>query len=256
MKPGFWSGVAAIGRACWFLLRTPRAWPAALLPGVVLVCLSALVVWASLAVLRPVVEEPAAGLGPLVRTLLPWFAAAAATVLGWLVALAATPPICAPALEHIVALRERDLGLEAHPAIGFFAEVWCGVRALVFGAALAIPVLAVATLVDLFIPLAWVVTIPIRWVVLSLSVAWNLFDYPLTLRGVPIRERWMLVRSHLRPVMGFGLSFAALFSLPCLSVLLLPVGVAAAAELVGRIRQTLPNLRGSALAQGPTSSIP
>jgi CysZ protein len=247
--------MAAIGRACWFLLRTPRAWPAALLPGVVLLCLTALVVWASLAGLRPLVAQRAAGLGPLVRTVLPWFAAAAASVLGWLVALAVTPPICAPALEHIVALRERDLGLEAHPPTGFFAEVWCGVRALVFGAALAIPVLVVATLVDFFVPLAWVVTVPIRWVVLSLSVAWNLFDYPLTLRGVPIRERWMLVRSHLRPVIGFGLSFAALFSLPCLSVLLLPVGVAAATELVGCIRQTLPDLRDSGSAHGPTSSV-
>ena len=218
------------------MLRTPRAWPAALVPGFVLVCLSALVVWASLSGLRPLVAEWAVGRGAVVRTLLPWLAAAVTSLVGWLLALAVTPPISAPALEHIVALRERDLGLEARPRIGLVSEMWCGVRALVFGAALAIPVLVVATLVDLFVPLAWVVTVPIRWVVLSLSVAWNLFDYPLTLRGVPIRERWRLMRSHFRTVAGFGLSFAALFSFPCLSVLLLPVGVAAATELVGRIR--------------------
>jgi CysZ protein len=241
MKPGFWSGATAVGPAFWFLLRTPRAWLVALVPGIVLFGLSALVVWASFAGLRPIVAgwvaERSGLLGTLGRTVLPWLAATVTTVLGWLVALALTPPVCAPALEHIVALRERDLGLAPHPPIGLFAEMWCGIRALVFGAALAMPVLVLAALVDFFVPFAWVVTVPIRWVVVSLSVAWNLFDYPLTLRGVRIRERWALMRAHYRPVAGFGLTFAALFSIPCLGVLWLPVGVAAATELVGRIRR-------------------
>jgi CysZ protein len=235
MKLGFWSGVGAVWPAFRFLMRTPRTWPATMVPGGILLVVSALLVWASFGGLRPLVAGWV-GEGWFWHAVLPWLAAIVASCFGFLVALVVTPPLSAPALEHIVALRERDLGLEPRTPIGLFAEIWCGIRALAFGAALALPVLLICFVVDLFVPLAWVVTFPVRWFVMSLSVAWNLFDYPLTLRGVAVRDRWELMRTNYRTVLGFGLSFAALFWVPGFGILLLPIGVAAATELSVRIR--------------------
>ena len=236
MKVGFWSGAGAVWPAFRFLLRTPPAWPAALVPGAILLLVSVLVVWAAFGGIRPLVDGWVTE-GSWWHAVLPWLAAIVASVLGFLLALVVTPPLSAPALEHVVALRERDLGLEARTPIGWFGEIWCGIRALVFGAALALPVLLLCSAIDLLVPGAGLITFPVRWLVMSLSVAWNLLDYPLTLRGVPIRDRWTLMRSHAPGVLGFGLGFAVLFWVPCFGVLLLPIGVAAAADLSARMRQ-------------------
>src|SRR5258708_7735853 len=79
--------------------------------------------------------------------------------------------------------------------------------------------------VDLFVPPATVVTVPVRIVVTALTVAWNLIDYPLTLRGMRVRQRLALVRVEWRSFLGFGLGFAAVFWIPCCGIVLLPIGV-------------------------------
>jgi uncharacterized protein involved in cysteine biosynthesis len=66
----------------------------------------------------------------------------------------------------------------------------------------------------------------------ALTVAWNLLDYPLSLRGLPPRARLALFRRHPGAAFGFGLCFAGVSWIPLAGVLLLPIGVVAAAQLV------------------------
>ena len=63
----------------------------------------------------------------------------------------------------------------------------------------------------------------------------SLFDYPLTLRGSGFRARLALLRANPLCFLGFGLTFALVFWLPCCGVLLLPVGVAAATWLLPQL---------------------
>jgi uncharacterized protein involved in cysteine biosynthesis len=61
------------------------------------------------------------------------------------------------------------------------------------------------------------------------------------LRGIGARQRFQLMKRHLGLVLGFGTAFALVFWLPCCSVVMLPVGVVAATQLLWQIeRASLP----------------
>jgi CysZ protein len=244
LPPGFWAGAASVFRGVAFLFRTPAAWLPAMVPATVLLAFTAVFVWLSVSQVEPLVASwlpsPREWYAKLGVEFLSWLAAALAALLGFVLALAVTPPLSSPALEKVVALRERDLGVPERPPLGFWQEVWCGLKAQVSVALLAGPVLVLLWLLDLLFPIAAVVTVPIKCVVVSAALAWNLFDYPLTLRGVRMRGRLALINAHWRPTLGFGLAFSVLFWIPCSSVLLLPVGVVAATEVVWGILRSDP----------------
>jgi CysZ protein len=220
------------------IAKTPSSWPWALLPALILLVLSALLVVAALAWLRPVVEHFFAEPAGLYATTVALLVGVLASLLGLFVALALTPPLSAPALERVVALVEHRLGAPPRQPLGMFAEMWCGLKAQLAAAAVAGPILLGLWVVDLFVAPAAVVTVPLKALVASFALAWNLFDYPLTLRGVRIRNRLALIRSHKSAVIGFGAGFSLLFWVPCFGVLLLPAGVAGATQLLWRILRT------------------
>jgi uncharacterized protein involved in cysteine biosynthesis len=91
----------------------------------------------------------------------------------------------------------------------------------------------------IFAPVA-IVTTPLKFIVSSLIVAWGLFDYPLTLRGIGFGARLDLMRRNFASVLGFGLAFALVFWVPCCGVALLPVGAAAATRLLAEIERAGP----------------
>jgi len=243
--PGFRAGFGAVFGGLGFLSRTPRAWPYAMVPAAILTTLVFFLSWATLSQLQPLFEgwfgTPTSWWGKLGAEIISWLGAVLAAVLGILIALALTPPLSGPALERIVALQEKELGALPRPDLGFFAEMWCGLRAQFAAAVFAGPLLLMLAVVDLFFAPAAVVTIPLKLLIAAFALAWNLFDYPLTLRGVRVRQRLRLVRTYKSTLLGFGLSFALLFWLPCLGVLLLPVGVAAATKLLWRILEHDPS---------------
>jgi CysZ protein len=152
-------------------------------------------------------------------------------VLGVFAATFITPPLSAPALEQLVLLRERDLGLLPRPAAGFIREFWCALQAQLVALAIGAPIFAILWLTTLLAPPAAVVTVPLKFLVLALSVAWSLLDYPLSLRGVALRDRLRRMRAQAPRVLGFGLAMALLFTVPLLPLVLLPAAVAAAAEI-------------------------
>jgi uncharacterized protein involved in cysteine biosynthesis len=153
-------------------------------------------------------------------------------ILGVWVALLLTPPLSGPALESLVAQQERALQLPERAPSGFWAELWVGFRAQAIAVAFALPVLVLLSLFELFVPPAAMVITPLKAIVTALALAWNLFDYPLTLRGVAAGDRLGFVASNVGPVLGFGLGFSALFWIPCFGILMLPVGVVAATRLL------------------------
>ncbi|MEZ4374036.1 MAG: EI24 domain-containing protein [Polyangiaceae bacterium] len=239
-KPiGFWRGFAAVFRGFGFLLVHPRAWPYALVPGLLLFVLVSLGGWFALGVVQPWAADWAGpNSGWLAETgagVASWLLATLALALCILVALVLAPPLSSPALEQLVALQELELGAPQRDPIGFLAEIWFGLKAQAVAACFVAPILLLLWLVSMFVPPASVVTTPLSFFFTGLGLAWNLFDYPLTLRGVGMRARLGFVWRHKLPTIGFGLGFSLLFWLPCFNVLLLPVGVVAATEVVWRL---------------------
>jgi uncharacterized protein involved in cysteine biosynthesis len=245
---GFWRGFTAVFGALRSLLRLPTSWPYAIVPALVFLVLETSMVVTAWHFLQPWVDaklsDASSGelrdFGAVVAS---WLSVALAAALGWLVSALLTPPLSAPALERIVALVERDLGAPERASLGFWAEFSCGLRALLLGAAVTLPIVLGLTLLELVAAPVAFVTTPLKFLIGALGVAWGLFDYPLTLRGVGARARWALVQRQLPLVLGFGTAFALLFWLPCCGIVMLPVGVAAATRLSWEIQGGLPVTR-------------
>lgn len=238
--PGFWQGFTSMFGGMAFVVTRPASWPFALVPVAVLAVLVTLGAWLSIGVIQP---WAARALSPDSGS---WFAQAGASLGSWLLttvallgsvllSLALAPPLSGPALEQIVSQREHADGVPARAPIGFLMEIWCGAKAQVMAACMVVPLLALLWVIGALFPPAAFVTTPLSFLITGFGLAWNLFDYPLTLRGVKIRRRFGLVWRHKAATAGFGLSFALLFWLPCFNILLLPVGVAAATQLIWKL---------------------
>jgi len=218
-----------------FVFRRPDLWPFALFPAALAAALSALGIWASFGFVVPAVQRAFSSDGALGGTAaqaIAWAAGLGAAAVAVFFAMALAPPLSGPALERIVAAQEAELGVPPREPLGFLSEMWCGIRASVFGALLIVPAEAILSLADVLVPGAAFVTPPLKLIVAALAIAWNLVDYPLTLRGVRMRDRFAVVVANRRAVLGFGAVFAALFWLPCCGLLLLGVGVASGTRLV------------------------
>jgi CysZ protein len=213
-----------------------------MVPALVLTVLSAGFMAVALMWVEPLVSsylpEPSGWLARIGAGALSVLAVVLTAAVGVVVALALTPPLSAPALEKLVEAREHDLGAEPRAQAGFLSEILCGLRAQAAAFAMAMPLLTLLWVIDVLAPPAVVVTFPLKYAVVALALAWNLLDYPLTLRGVTVRARLALLRRNRRTALGFGIAFVLLFWAPCCSVLLLPVGVLAAAELSARMLPT------------------
>jgi uncharacterized protein involved in cysteine biosynthesis len=237
---GFWRGFAAPFGAARRLLGQPQAWPWSLVPAFVFLVLEVGFVAVSWRFVRPWVSEQLAHVDWLPNALVlgaSWIAAALSVALGWLLAMFLAPALSAPALERIVALTEVELRAPARAPLGFVAEFWCGARALLSSLAITLPLVLALSLCELLLPPFAVVSVPLKLLLGALGVAWGLFDYPLTLRGIGARQRFRFMSRHFPVVLGFGCAFSLLFWLPCFGVLMLPVGVAAATQLYWKIER-------------------
>lgn len=237
---GFWRGFAAPLAAARQLLGLPRAWPFALVPAAAFVLLEAAFVAVSWTFLKPWVNGTLSGGGELQQvgaTALSWASMLLAAALGWLLAAFFAPTFSAPALERIVGIAEADLGAPARAPLGFVAELGCGARSLLLSVAVTLPVVLLLTLLELVAPPTAVIATPLKLLLGALGVAWGLFDYPLTLRGIGARQRFQFMSRHFSVVLGFGVAFSLVFWLPCLGIVMLPVGVVAATRLYWEIER-------------------
>ena len=60
---------------------------------------------------------------------------------------------------------------------------------------------------------------------------------PLSIRGVPIRERVIFMKRNAGAMVGFGAGLALMSLLPCALLLAIPAGVAGATRLVATIER-------------------
>jgi uncharacterized protein involved in cysteine biosynthesis len=235
-RPDFASGVASLPRALIELLKSPDLWPAAVVPTLVYLALASGFGSLALFVARPWLiarmSEGSSNTGALAWIGIAWVVALLLVVVGFYAALALSPVLSAPALERIVERIERRLGVPPRTPLGFFRELACGLRAMAGALAVALPISVCLWVGGMFVPGAVVVTVPAGMLLNSLLVAWGLFDYPLTLRGIGFRARLDLLVRNFGAVLGFGAAFAVFFWLPCVGVTLLPVGAIAATRLV------------------------
>lgn len=232
---GFARGFVAPIGAAKQLLTTPRAWPFALVPAVVFLVLESGVVLASWRYLKPWVDRSVGGGG------LGWFFGVVSVLvlaaLGWWLSLQLTQTLSAPALERIVGIVESDLGAPERAPLGFFAELACGLRATALSLALTLPLIAGLSLLELVASPLAIVTTPLKLLLAALGLAWSMFDYPLTLRGMGVSDRLHFASRHFSAVLGFGVAIFLVFWIPCLVVLMLPVGVAGATRLYWEIER-------------------
>ncbi|MFZ5897565.1 MAG: EI24 domain-containing protein [Myxococcota bacterium] len=235
----FWLGFRTLFTAFTRLTRLRRVYPYALVPALVFVALEAVFALLSTRVLSPWVRAELAGQAAwqnVGATAVAWLSVAIGCIFGWFLAALLTPPLSAPALERIVALVEADLGMAPRRSLGLVHEFLCGLRASALGLALFVPPVFLLTVLELIAPPVAVVTTPVKLALGALGVSWSLLDYPLTLRGTRARARLAFVRDNAASVLGFGCAFALCFWLPCCGILLLPVGVAGATELLAHLR--------------------
>jgi CysZ protein len=235
----FLSGFTSLFKAPGFLLARPALFPYAAVPVLFFIALESATVAAGYYWLRPWLEallpETWGSFGEVLRSGAGVAAVLVSVVLGFFVAMGLAPALSSPALERLVAAVEDARHLPPHDKLGFVAELFCGFRAFAAAALFGGPILFLLWIVSLVVPVLAPLTTTLKLVVAALSVAWGLFDYPLTLRGVGVRRRLALLRRHPAPVLGFGASVLVAFWFPCCGVVLLPVAVVAATELLWTI---------------------
>jgi len=236
---GFARGFMAPISAAKHVLGTPRAWPFAAVPAIVFAALETGVVLASWQYLKPWVEQSVGG--GKVGWLLSVLSVLALAVLGWWLSLQLAQVLSAPALERIVGIVERDLGAPERAPLGFFTELLCGLRATALSLAVTLPLIVGLTLLELVASPLAVVTTPLKLLIAALGLAWSMFDYPLTLRGMGVSARLHFATRHFSAVLGFGVAIFLVFWVPCFIVLMLPVGVAGATRLYWEIQRASPS---------------
>lgn len=231
---GLGEGLAAPWKGLSWLMSTPSAWPLATVPVLVFVALLTGGGWFGVHLveswLAPRVAN-AEGWALLwhVARVLGWLAALTAAVL---VALSLAQPLSGPALEALAQKQGEALGAPPLPKTGFVEGFFRALRVTMFGLALTIPIVVGLTLIELIVPVLAVVTVPLKFVASALMLAWDLLDYPLSLRGAGIRARLDWFSQNFGAALGFGVSIAIIGLIPCAGLLFLPAGVAGATRLV------------------------
>ena len=244
-RVGFRDGVRSLLDGFAYFLREPVNVPLAAVPVLVFLGLLLGLSWLAFARFGPwlgaaVVPGAEPWLGIDLQMLVAWVGGILAAFLALLGAMLLAAPLSAPALEALVRRRERSLGLAPAPKLSVWREFALGFRSQLLAVAFTLPAWGSLWLVGVVVPALGPLVLALQGLLAALTVAWNLFDYPLTLRGIPARTRWRFMRRNARAVLGFGLAFAALFWIPCAGLALLPVGVVAAAQLVALLVRARP----------------
>lgn len=243
---GFALGANSLLVAFKRLLSTPALWPYALLPCVTLVGLTALLLafaadpLVTLALARTGLDSADTWYGSTGRVVVSsvlWLTSALVAL--WIGAVT-TPPLCAPALEHLVRAEERELHAVPRPKLSIWAEWSAGLQAQAVALVFSAVTWGALTLLNVLLPALAVVTLPLSVLAVAAALAWSLLDYPLTLRGIKAKRRVRLFARQPLAILGFGVPFALLFWFPCSGVLLLPVGAIAATRVVWQLAERDP----------------
>lgn len=238
--PSLFDGAFALLAGLRFITQTPRSWPAALVPVLVASVLGGILVWLSFGWAGPwlsnaLLPEAESWYARGAKSAVRWIGSALAAYLSLLLALAATPPLSAPALEHLVRLQESALGVPSRPAQGLWFELRSELEAQLLAFAIVAPPAVLLWMLGLLAPPLLPLLAALQALLVCFGLAWNLLGYPLSLRGVRARGQLSLMRQHAFAVLGFGGAFALASLIPGVALLLLPAGVVGATRLTHRM---------------------
>jgi CysZ protein len=236
-RPTLLDGPRSLYRGARFIATRRATWTIAAVPAAIVLLLTGVLIWLSFDrfgpwLSRALLPEVSTWYGQGAKELLRWLGSAVAAYCSFWLALFVAPSLSAPALEHLVRLQETELEVPERPPSSFWFELRAGLEAQLVALALLGPAWLGVWLISLLLPALGVLLLPIQALLVALALAWNLVDYPLTLRGIRARSRLALLRRHLGPVLGFGLSFAVVSWIPFAGLLLLPAGVVGATRLI------------------------
>lgn len=239
--PSLTLGARSFVRGAQWVARNPRLWPHAIVPALLAVLMvttfAGLGWWAAWKLSAPLRGDVSV-LWQIVGLLEAVAVGGVSVGVGALLGLSLAQPASGWALDHLSRTIDLSLGGVDRPDGGWLETAWRGLRVTLAGLAVSLPLLGALLLLDLVFPPAMVVTVPLKFVIGALVVAWDLLDYPFGLRGMRVRERVRFIRANLRSVLGFGACASLLLFIPGVGLLvLLPLGVAGATQLVGEIER-------------------
>lgn len=236
-RPGFGAGVLSLFSGFGYLLGTPAVWPLAAVPVVIALGLSAVLSTVAVKLIPPLFAAWLGTTSGLLATVAGVLVTGLAMVVALLVGFGLAQPLSGSALGGIVRRVEAREGAPAWPETGFVTDALRSLESMVVGYAFGLPALGLLFLINVVFPPAAVVTFPLKMVVIAITLAWDLCDYPLSLRGWPIAARISFMKRNAAAMIGFGFGLALLSLFPCALVLVLPAGVAGAARLTVAIER-------------------
>lgn len=235
-RPGFVTGLKCFFGGMWWTLTTPSVWPLAMVPmllGLVLTALfSTLSIWLVPGSVDGLVGATSSTLGGVGRVVAQVLATVLAVAASALIGFALAQPLSGPALEAIVRRKEAELGAPPRPGSSIFTEIWRSLQSLAVGYMFGIPAIALLLLLSLVVPYAAIILFPFKLGVAAFTIAWDLCDYPLSVRGLRMSHRVGTILRHRGAVLGFSVALALAALVPCLLFFLLPGGVAGSARLM------------------------
>jgi CysZ protein len=220
-----------------FIVAKPSNWGYAAIPSVIALALTAVLSVGGVAfgafLSGKILDPEASGAAAIGLWALRIVFALLGIGLALLLALALAQPLSGFALDELSRRQERALGFTAAwPARpGVF---WRTLRVTFTGLGFGLITIGPLTIVSLLIPPAAFVTVPLKFIISALVLAWDFLDYPLEQRGFGVRERLQFMTDNFWGVLGLGASAAAVLLIPGVGLLLLPIGVAGAARLAAR----------------------
>jgi CysZ protein len=220
-----------------YLFKTPDIWPLAMVPTAVALVLSiifSVIAWKSgPALVAALVDKPQSGaVYTVLYVVLQVLATVALVVLAIVMGFALGKPLSGPALEKLVRRVEKDLGAPEWPEPSLVQDILRSFQSTLVAAAFTVPIVVVLGVLGFFFTPIAVITFPLQLTVTAIGASWDLCDYPLSIRGLPIGERVQFVGRNIAAVLGFGFGLALLSLLPCTLLFVLPAGVLGAAELM------------------------
>ncbi|MDB5220710.1 MAG: Sulfate transport system protein cysZ [Myxococcaceae bacterium] len=219
---GFFAGVRALFGGVAFIVTTPSAWGWAMIPVLVAGLLfgggGALAIWGGTKLSEY-----------LLLRIVFW---AIGLVVAFFLAISLAQPLSGFALDAIARKQELALGGRTWPSQPALTGALRSLRVTLTALAIGLPILAALALVTFLFPPAAVVTVPLKFIVTGVLAAYDLLDYPLSLRGRTVSDRLVFIRANFAAVLGFGVATAALLLIPGVGLFLLPFGVAGATRMV------------------------
>ena len=233
----FLSGVRAVFGGLGFVVTTPSAWGWASIPVFVATVLfggaGALAIWLGTDLAHRLLWDPGDGTGTVVAIwalrVLFW---AIGLVIAFVIAMSLAQPLSGFALERIARKQEVALGGRTWPDQSFVAGSIRALQVSLTALVIGLPILGALAVLTFVIPPIAVVTVPLKFIVTGVLAAYDLLDYPLSVRGRTVSERVAFMKANFAAVLGFGCAVAALLLIPGFGLFLLPFGAAGATRMV------------------------